>query len=188
MPAHPAYFHRLADAIGVLEKLPSAWIDRRTLQEVLGVSKTVAWRILRQCGASQGPGNTLVCPRQELAAALENLRTGRECVREVRRRQRLEERLTQLVTMARSHHVQVVPDSRALELFSTRFANLPGGVEISPARLTIDFFGTEDFLAKFGAVVFALQNDFEAISRFIEQSAESVNHARGAAEVSSPGD
>jgi len=172
MPAHPAYFHRLADAVEVLEKLPSAWIDRRTLQEVLGVSKTVAWRILRQCGASQGPGNTLVCPRQELVAALENLRSGQPCVRELGRRQRLEDRLTQLVAAARSHHIRVVPDSRALELVSTRFTKLPAGVKLSPARLTIDFRGTEDFLEKFGAVVFALQNDFAAIGRFIEQDAE----------------
>ena len=168
MPARPAYFHRLADAITVLERLSSAWIDRQTLQEVLGVSKTVAWRILRQCGASPGPGNTLICERHQLVEALENLRTGKQCGRELRRRQRLEDRLTQLLTAARSQHVRVVPNSRALELVSTRFAHLPPGVELSPARLTIEFFGTEDFLEKFGAMVFALQNDFEAISRFFE--------------------
>jgi hypothetical protein len=171
MPARPAYFHRLADAIAVLEKLPSAWIDRQTLQQILGVSKTVAWRILRRCGVSERPGNTLICERRQLLAALESLRTGQECAGELQRRQRLEERLTQLVTAARSQHIRVVPNSRALELLSTRFAQLPPGVELSPARLTIEFYGTEDFLEKFGAVVFALQNDFEAISQFIETEA-----------------
>jgi len=34
--------------------------------------------------------------------------------------------------------------------------------------LTIDFQGTDDFLAKIGALVFALQNDYEAVSDFIE--------------------
>jgi hypothetical protein len=100
--------------------------------------------------------------------ALENLRTGPECGRELRRRQRLEDRLTQLVAAARAQHVRVVSESRALELVSTRFGKLPAGVTLSPARLTIEFFGTEDFLEKFGAVVFALQNDFDAISEFIE--------------------
>jgi len=168
MPARPAYFHRLGDAIEVLDKLSSPWIDRQTLQDVLGVSKTVAWRILRHGGASHGPGNTLACPRQELMLALENLRTGQACGLELRRRQRLEDRLTQLVAAARAQHVRVVPDSRALELVSTRFGKLPAGVTLSPARLTIDFFGTEDFLEKFGAVVFALQNDFDAFSELIE--------------------
>jgi hypothetical protein len=125
MPARPAYFHRLADAITVLERLSCAWIDRQTLQDILGVSKTVAWRVLRQCGASQGPGNTLICERQQLVAALESLRTGEPCGRELRRRQRLEDRLTQLLTAARSQHIRVVPDSRALELVSTRFARCP---------------------------------------------------------------
>ena len=171
MPARPAYFHRLGDAVKVLEGLSSPWIDPQTLQEILGISKTVALRILCQFGASQGPGNTLSCERMELMAALESLRAAQLCGREVRRRQRLEDRLTQLLTAARSQHIRVVPDSRALELLSTRFARLPPGIELSPARLTIEFFGTEDFLEKFGAVVFALQNDFEAISRFIETDA-----------------
>ena len=109
--------------------------------------------------------------RQVLVAALESLRTGQPCGRELRRRQRLEDRLTQLLTAARSQHIRVVPDSRALELVSTRFARLPPGIELSPARLTIEFYGTEDFLEKFGAVMFALQNDFEAISRLIETEA-----------------
>ncbi len=171
MPARPAYFHRLGDAAEVLKKLSSARIDRQTLQEVLGVSKTVAWRLLRQCGACPGPGNTLICPRQGLILALETLRAGPECGHKLRRCQRLEDRLTQLVAAARSQHVRIVPHSRAMELVSTRFAQLPAGVTLSPARLTIDFFDTEDFLEKFGAVVFALQNDFEAIREFIKSEA-----------------
>ena len=65
----------------------------------------------------------------------------------------------------------MVPDSRALQLLSTRFDKLPAGVTLSPARLMIEFFGTEDFLEKFGAVVFALQNDLGEISAFIESEA-----------------
>jgi len=176
MPARPAYFHRLGDAIKILEKLPVAWIDRQTLQQVLGVSKTVAWRVLRRCGATPGPGNTLTCPRPALVRALQELHEDPDCRRELGRRERLEDRLTQLVAAARSQQIRVVPDTRALELVSTRFAELPAGVSLSPYRLTIDFFGTEDFLEKFGAVVFALQNDYEAISEFIEAALGAQNH------------
>jgi hypothetical protein len=168
MPARPAYFHKLPEAITVLEKTASIWIDRRTLQEILGVSKTIAWRLLQKCGAVPGPGNTLVCERLQLLSALESLRIGERCARELYRRERLEERLTQLVTAARSRNVRVVPDSRAIELASTRFGRLPAGVELSPGRLTVEFDGIEQFLEKLGAVVFALQNDFEAVSRSIE--------------------
>ncbi len=43
------------------------------------------------------------------------------------------------------------------ELMGTRFANLPPGVELRRGELRIAFYGTEDFLQKVGAVVFALQ-------------------------------
>ena len=72
------------------------WIDRKTLQEILGVSKTVAWRLFRLCGAVPGPGNTLVCPRESLAAALRSLEASGTCEREIRRRGRLEQNLNGL--------------------------------------------------------------------------------------------
>ena len=151
-----------------LRSLDTDWIDRRTLQEILGVSKTVAWRILRFCGASDGPGNALVCRRLELISALERLAQSEACDRELRRRSRLEHNLASLLTTARSSHIQVAPQNRTIDLVSSRFGKLPPGIDLSPSRLTIDFFGTEDFLEKVGAVVFALQNDYEAVSEFIE--------------------
>lgn len=152
----------------VFRQLPSPWIDRRTLEETLGVSKTVAWRIMRRCGASPGPGNTLVCDRADLIHALETLEHSPECDREVRRRDRVEQRLAQLLAAARSQHVLVAHRQRGLKMVSTRFAKLPPGIDLAPERLTIDFRGTGDFLEKVGAIVFALQNDYETIRDFIE--------------------
>ena len=40
---------------------------------------------------------------------------------------------------------------------------------LEPSALKIEFFGTEDFLGKIGALVYALDNDYEAISEFIEK-------------------
>jgi len=168
MPARPAYFHRISEALEVLRRLETEWIDRRTLEETLCVSKTVAWRIMRRCGAAGGPGGALVCRRPELIEALESLERSPACDREIRRRGRVELRLTQLLAAARSQHVLVAPRDRGAELLSTRFSKLPPGVELAPGRLTVDFAGTADFLEKVGAVVFALQNDYEAISSFTE--------------------
>jgi hypothetical protein len=170
MPARPAYFHRLTEALDVLVRLETEWIDRKTLQETLGVSKTVAWRILRFSGATTGPGNTLVCRRDSLLQALRALQTTGAYEHEIRRRSHLELNFAQLLQAARSRHIQVAPTARSLELVSTRFRQLPAGIELTPGRLTIDFVGTEDFLKKIGALVFALQNDYEAISGFIERS------------------
>jgi len=40
VPTRPAYFHRLTEAVAAFRRLSSEWIDRRTVQETLGVSKT----------------------------------------------------------------------------------------------------------------------------------------------------
>ena len=72
------------------------------------------------------------------------------------------------MTLASSRHIQVAPEDRGVELLSTRFTHLPPGLDLSPTRLTIDFAGTEDFLRKFGAVVFALPNDYESIGVFLK--------------------
>jgi hypothetical protein len=167
MPAQPAYFHRLSEALEVFRASSLDWVDRRTLQEVLGVSKTVAWRILRQCGGKQGPGNTLVCPRRDLIVALERLQQTGAYQHEIRRRDRLESQLGALLSVARSRHIEVAPEDQGIALINSRFENLPTGIELTPGRLLIEFAGIEDFLQKVGRVVFTLQNDYESISSFL---------------------
>jgi hypothetical protein len=164
------YFHRLEDFIRLLEGLESEWIDRRALQNSLAVSKTVAWRILRRCGAVEGPGGALVCRRVDLIAAFTQVRETGEFRKELTRRARVEQYLASAAQLGRAKQRKVVPDSRALELLGSRFSQLPAGVELGAHKLTIEFFGTEDFLEKVGSLVFALQNDYEAISAFIEQA------------------
>jgi hypothetical protein len=63
---------------------------------------------------------------------------------------------------------KVARDDQALALVNTRFSRLPANVELTPTSLHIDFHGTEDFLRAFGAVVYALNNDFEAVQEHIE--------------------
>src|ERR1035441_9079381 len=55
MPARPAYFHRITEALEVLRKLESDWIDRRTLEETTadrccrGLGAGRRWRLLGTC-------------------------------------------------------------------------------------------------------------------------------------------
>ena len=168
MPAQPAYSHRLTEAIEVFRRIPMDWIDRRTLQETLGVSKTVAWRILRQCGGMEGPGNTLVCRRPDLIQALERLQQTGAYTHEIRRRGRVEAQLAELLTVARSRQIRITSEDRGVELLSTRLGQLPPGIDLMPGRLTMEFTGIEEFLQKVGAIVYALQNDYELIHAFLE--------------------
>lgn len=168
MPARPSYFHRIGDAIATIERTRSEWIDRRAVEEALGVSKTVAWRVMRRCGATDGPGNTLVCGREGLIAALLEIQATGECEREIRRRDRVAEYLERLAETGRTRRIRVAENARAHGLVDSRFRKLPAGVELTPSRLTVEYASPEEFLERIGAVIFALQNDFDAVREFIE--------------------
>jgi len=173
MPAVPLYVHRLTDGIAALEALMSDVIDRRTLEEVLGVSKWTAWRILKKCGAEEGAGGALVCRRQNLILQLRRFLEDGRFGPEIARRKRLDLYLDGIVAYASRQHKEVARNHDAEALLSTRFGKLPSGVDLAPGELHIAFYGTEDFLQKFGAVVYALHNDFEKIQDFIEAGSPS---------------
>lgn len=168
MPAKPAYLHRLGGAIATLEKPGPDWIDRRMMEELLGISNTVAWRLLRRCGAGDGPGGALMIPRPALAAALRRLAEDGEFSREIVRRNRISDYLAGMARYARREGRKIVAENRAPVLLGTRFRSLPPGVELARTRLTIDFTGSADFLEKIGSVIYALRNDLEEISCFLD--------------------
>ena len=170
MPAKPSYAHRLKAAIETLQDSSASLVGRHDLEELLGVSKTVAWRILRHCQAQKGPGGALLFERLPLIARLQELAAeGGVIAREVARRERVDEQLLAMRSYLHSRQTKVVRDELAPALVSTRFQNLPANITFTPQSLRMDFYGTEDFLAAVGAIVYALQNDYHAISAFIEK-------------------
>jgi len=170
MPAHPLFIHRLPDGIAALEALEADWVDRRTLEEALGIGKWTAWRILRRCEAAEGPGKALVCRKQDLIVRLRQLEQDRRFEPEVQRRRKVEAYLESMARFAARRHKNIARDAGAERLVSSRFQALPAGVELTAGALRIEFAGVDDFLQKFGAVVFALHNDYEAVAEFIERA------------------
>ena len=170
MPVKPSYARDLPAAISFFHALTSHdWIHRKQVEAALGVSKTVAWRLMRMCGAEAGPGNGLVCRRLDFIAKLEGMMEAGGVVHyEVRRRQRLEEHLAAIRPQVLASRTLVVPEADATQLMDTRFTSLPPNVVLTPQSLHIEFHGTEDFMAAIGAVVYALHNDYEKVSSFIE--------------------
>src|SRR4051812_12317794 len=100
VPGSPLYSHRLSNAVEVLERLETDWVDRRTLQETMGVSKWTAWRILKRCGAAEGPGGSLICGRAELIRSLRELQQDDRIAPEIARRRRVESYLDGMVQYA----------------------------------------------------------------------------------------
>ena len=73
-----------------------------------------------------------------------------------------------MLRFASRKHKEIARDTAASALVGSRFGSLPAGVDLQPGALRIDFQGPADFLQKFGAVVFALQNDWETVSEFLK--------------------
>jgi len=169
MPAKPIYCHKIPDILRTLEAWRGEWIDRRSMEEIAGVSKTVAWRLLRRLGAGDGPGNSLMVSRAQAMEGLRRMQTeGTGAGLEIRRRSRLEEYLEGMRGYVAAQRTTVASQDTALDLVNTRFDNLPENVTLTPRSLRVDFENTEGFLRAFGAIVFALNNDYEAIREFIE--------------------
>lgn len=150
-------------------------MSRRELESALGVSKTVAWRLMRECGAKPGPGGALVCRRSDLTGALERMRDGHGRVGfEVRRRERLAAYLEQIRPDVIANRTHLVAATEAPRLVTSRLTTLPANVALKPGRLEIDFAGVEEFLAAIGAVVYALKNDYEAVADFLGRGDKTV--------------
>jgi hypothetical protein len=166
MPSTPLYIHRLEDGVAALEAGPE-WVDRRMLEEALGVSKWTAWRILKRCGADDGPGGALVCRRDDLVRQLRGIQEGKWAP-EVERRKRVERYLGQIARFSTQKHMKIAENDAANAILSAKFGDLPPGIELRKGQLRIEFSGSADFLQKFGAVVFALQNEFDQIRDFLD--------------------
>jgi hypothetical protein len=169
MPAKPTYACKIPQILETLELEMREWIDRRWLEETAGISKTVAWRLLRHMGASDGPGNTLVLSRRRAIEGLKRLQAeGGAVDLEIRRRSRLEEYLDGMRSYVATQRTTVAVKAEAMDLVNTRFGNLPETVTLTPRSLHVDFQDAEGFLRAFGAIVFALNNDYEAVRDFID--------------------
>jgi hypothetical protein len=154
--------------VPTLAEVAASHLDRRAIETLLGVSQTEANRVLKRAGAVALSGRLLIA-RSAFQAWLEEVLERQAVDREEKRVQRVAETVVAArLTHQNYYRPRVTREEAAVELVSTRFRQLPPGVELTPGRFSIEFLGAGDFLAKFGAMVFALQNDFEEISAFLE--------------------
>lgn len=168
MPAKPAYCRNLPQGIAILKKLKTEWVGRKELEDALEISKTVSWRLMRQCGGVVGPGAALICRREDLIYRLESLlQDGGKVQFEVKRRERLAEYLEEIRPEVIAVRTKVIPDPKAAGLVATRLESLPDGVTLTREKLEIEFRNPEEFLSRMGAMIYALKNDYESIVKFI---------------------
>lgn len=159
MPDKPVWYARLDRVIEQLETLPSPWVDRASLEFVLGVGRRRAQQILKPL-VRRTIGKNGLADRDEVIRHLRSLAAGEAVYFEQQRRLRLHSFLDQLHREAREHPRVLVEAPTAV--VNQEFDALPPGVHLSPGRIVLEGFSTpEEAKRKLLALIMAMGNDPE---------------------------
>lgn len=164
MPAKPLWYNRIDQIILELQALPGPWVDRRTVEDLLGVGSRRAQQIMAPCIAAT-IGNASVAGRDSLVAHLERLASGDDAEYERRRRQRFAETYARLRDERLNQPQVLVPAPPSIERL--RFADLPLGVEVAAGRITVTFTEPNEALEKLLALAMAIGNDREHFEEMV---------------------
>jgi hypothetical protein len=153
MPAHPRWLLALPDAIAQLEGLDRAWLTRRDLELLFGVSKPRAAVLMGTFGA-EPLGNVRMLARTQLLRHLRARRKSAAYSGEVDRRERL-------ITALRRARVSAIRVPVAASVLSVKLAGLPDGVTVERGRIEVRFDGAREAVGRLFALAQALTNDYE---------------------------
>jgi hypothetical protein len=139
-------------------------VDRAVFERLFGVRRRRAIELMHYFGGYQ-TGRAFLIERVALIGQLEALVESTEFVVEQRRRQRLIEALEKVrrYRVAARVTIPVTADARDRQM-----NDLPGGVELHPGHLQVDFVKAEELLAKLYELSKAAANDYEGFRRAAE--------------------
>lgn len=157
MPDKPLWYDRLDEAIRQIEELPYPWVDRPTIEFVLGVGRRRAQQILQPL-LSRQVGRNGLAPRESVILHLRSLAGGEPAWFEKQRRRRFSNALSRLREEAQRQPRVLVEAPTAI--VNQQLDHLPPGVHLAPGRIVIEGFQTpEEAMQKMLALVMAMGND-----------------------------
>lgn len=174
MPRPVEWLQRLPASIEALQDITTPVISRAMLQQLLGVHRRTAIRLMEKFGG-YCCGKTYLIERVKLVDALKRIEAGESYTFETGRRERLAQRLdvARRESKARAVEIPVAPD-----VWGREVGALPATVSLQPGRLEITFADTGDCLRQLMELAQAISNDFEGFERKL-QSGENRGVPRG---------
>ena len=167
MPAKPLWYSRINDILRELESLPRPFVDRATVEFLLGVGRRRAQQILAPC-ITERVGTNGLADRDALIAHLRRLAEGDDGYYERQRRRNVAEILAQL-QKDRLERPQLLVEA-PLQVLTQEFVNLPAGVDLEPGRISLTFDQPQQALEKLLALAMAISNDFERFERQVRSA------------------
>ena len=162
MPAKPVWYSKIDRVIRALENLPRPFVDRSTVEFLLGVGRRRAQQIMVPC-ITDHVGSNGLADRDRLITHLRSLAEGEDGYYEVRRRRKVAEVLDRL-RIERLQRPQLLVEA-PLRVVTQEFANLPPGVRLEAGRITVEFDHPREALEKLLALAMAIGNDFAGFER-----------------------
>ena len=156
MPAKPSWCSKIKEVVSELERQPRTFVDRATVEFLLGVGRRRAQQILAPCVTDRVGGNGLA-DREALIVHLRKLAGGESGRAERQRRIRVARSLAGL-------RPRLLVEAPA-EIELQKLENLPAGVQMEPGRISVTFDHPREALEKLLALAMAIRNDFERFER-----------------------
>ncbi|SRR5579875_371993 len=167
MPAKPFWYGRIPEIIQTLEALPRPFVDRATVESLLGIGRRRAQQILEPCITMRVGANGLA-DRDVLIAHLRRLAHSDTCHYEQRRRQKVAARLAELEKECREQPRLLV--EAPTEVLNQEFEYLPSGVRLEPGRIIVEFTSPQQALERLLALAMAISNDFDGFERQVQSN------------------
>ena len=162
MPAKPVWYSKINDVIGELQALPRPFVDRATVEFLLGVGRRRAQQILAPC-ITHCVGTNGLADRDRFITHLRHLADGDDRFYELRRRRKVATILAEL-QKERIERPQLLVEA-PLQVLLQEFETLPPGVRLEPGRITVTFEQPQQALEKLLALALAISNDFDQFER-----------------------
>jgi hypothetical protein len=167
VPAKPSWYSKISDVIRELENLPRPFIDRATVEFLLGVGRRRAQQIMAPC-VKDRVGTNGLADRDAFIAHLRRLAEGDDGYYEGQRRRKVATVLAQL-QKERLERPQLLVEA-PVQVLTQELENLPEGVRLEPGRITVTFDQTQEALEKLLALAMAISNDFDRFERQVRSA------------------
>jgi hypothetical protein len=155
VPAKPSWYSKLDEVIRELQRLPRPFVDRATLEALLGVSRRRAQEILAPCVTDRVGSNGLA-DRDSFVIHLRHVAEGDAGYYEKHRRKKVAAAVAELRKDRIERPLLV---AAPVEIVNQQFGNLPDGVSITPGYISVSFESAIEAPQKLLALSMAIRND-----------------------------
>jgi hypothetical protein len=157
MPDQPYWYQRIPDICAVLEGSAEPVLDRLAVEQLFGLRRRQAIRILGRVGGYQ-LGRSYLVRRDDLLGWLRSLDGRGDVTRTQERKKRIWQELRKEAEAQKSRAVRI-------PVAAVPCSGLPEGVALDTGRLEIRFEGALDLLSKLAGLAEVMGRDYEEFER-----------------------